>query len=302
MRVTEDSANEGGPWKPGQRIASEVPERYPLGQQPQALYIQRSESHMFRYDRLIFILLATGCSAGADRVSTRDSTAAMTTGAAEPDSAASAAGDTATSAAAPAETTTAPKSQSVTVGQAPKPRVRPSIDPGRKSPTTGSSTAKAAPREADSTATPASALSSSQDQNLKYDAKTNTVTFQLIGGPSGFQFNGYSSGGATLTLPPKANVVMNFINKDGTPHSAEVVSGEGPLPNSGGDAAIPRAYTNQLIQGLPQEGTDVMQFTVPASGSFRIFCGVPGHGLSGMWIWMKIDPSAKTPSFGPTKA
>src|SRR5919107_742182 len=255
MRVSEDSANEGGPWKPGQRIASEVPERYPLGQQPQALYIQRSESHMFRYDRLIFILLATGCSAGADRVSTRDSTAAMTTGAAEPDSAASAAGDTATSAAAPAETSTAP---------------------------------------------PASAPSSSQDQNLKYDAKTNTVTFQLIGGPSGFQFNGYSSGGATLTLPPKANVVMNFINKDGTPHSAEVVSGEGPLPNSGGDAAIPRAYTNQLIQGLPQEGTDVMQFTVPASGSFRIFCGVPGHGLSGMWIWMKIDPSAKTPSFGPT--
>jgi uncharacterized cupredoxin-like copper-binding protein len=40
---------------------------------------------------------------------------------------------------------------------------------------------------------------------------------------------------------------------------------------------------------------------VPASGAYRIFCGVPGHGLSGMWIWMKIDPAAKTPSFGPTK-
>ena len=148
----------------------------------------------------------------------------------------------------------------------------------------------------------APAPSQTQGQYLKYDAATNTVTFELIGGPNGFQFNGYTSGGGTLTLPAKANVVMNFINKDGTPHSAEVISGEGPIPNAGGDAAIPRAYTNQLLQGLPQEGTDVMRFTVPESGTFRIFCGVPGHGLSGMWIWMKVDPSAKAPSFGPTKS
>jgi hypothetical protein len=81
-----------------------------------------------------------------------------------------------------------------------------------------------------------------------------------------------------------------------------VIPGEGPIPNSGGDAAIPKAYTNQLLQGLPQEGTDVIRFTVPGSGSYRIFCGVPGHGLSGMWIWMKVDPAAKAPSFGPTKS
>jgi sulfocyanin len=150
-------------------------------------------------------------------------------------------------------------------------------------------------------ASPPSTSAGSQDQYLKYDASSNTVTFELIGGPTGFQFNGHSSGSATLTLPPKANVVMNFINKDGTPHSAEVMSGEGPLPNAAVDAAIPRAYTNQLLQGLPQEGSDVMRFTVPESGTYRIFCGVPGHGLSGMWIWMKVDPAAKTPSFGPTK-
>ena len=128
------------------------------------------------------------------------------------------------------------------------------------------------------------------------------MTFQLIGGPSGFQFNGYSSGGATLTLPAKANVVIHFVNKDGTPHSAEVISGEGPLPNASTDPAIPRAYTTKALEGLPQEGSDDMKFTAPESGTYRIFCGVPGHGLSGMWIWLKIDPAAKTPSFGPTKA
>ncbi|HEX2248959.1 MAG TPA: sulfocyanin-like copper-binding protein, partial [Gemmatimonadales bacterium] len=166
-------------------------------------------------------------------------------------------------------------------------RVRPSVDPGRKttppSPRSGESLSVPKPTGA-AAATSAAPASSPQGKWLSYDAKTNTVTFELIGGPTGFQFNGYSSGGATLVLPSNANVVMPFINKDGTPHSAEIISGDGPLPNAAVDAAIPRAYTNQLLQGLPQEGTDTMRYPVPDKGSYRIFCGVPGHGLSGMWI------------------
>lgn len=138
------------------------------------------------------------------------------------------------------------------------------------------------------------------DKWLSYDAATNTLTFELVAGP--FTFNGYRNGEATLVVPPKANIVMNFINKDGTPHSAIVISGEGPIPNSASDPAIPRAYTNKVTEGLPQEATDVMRFPVPESGTYRIFCGVPGHGLSGMWIWLKVDPTAKAPSFEPTKS
>jgi hypothetical protein len=137
------------------------------------------------------------------------------------------------------------------------------------------------------------------DKWLSYDPATNTVTFELIAGP--FTFNGYRNGEGTLLVPSKANMVINFINKDGTPHSAIVISGEGPIPNSATDPAIPRAYTTKVLEGLPQEGSDVMRFPVPETGSYRIFCGVPGHGLSGMWIWLKIDPAAKAPSFGPTK-
>jgi hypothetical protein len=143
--------------------------------------------------------------------------------------------------------------------------------------------------------------SQNQGQAPKYDAGSNTVTFDLIGGPSGFKFNDYANGDATLTVPAKANVVMNFVNEDGTPHSAELFAGDGPLPNSGGTPAIPRAYTNAVVQGLPQGGKDVMRFTAPDNGNFRIICGVPGHALSGMWIWFKVDPAAKSPTFGPTK-
>jgi hypothetical protein len=55
-----------------------------------------------------------------------------------------------------------------------------------------------------------------------------------------------------------------------------------------------------VLEGLPQEASDVMRFPVPDRGVYRILCGVPGHGLSGMWIWLKVDPAAAKPSFGPT--
>jgi plastocyanin len=94
--------------------------------------------------------------------------------------------------------------------------------------------------------------------------------------------------------------VINFVNEDGTPHSAEVIAdGSAPIPNMGGDPAIPAAYTRDVTQGLAQFGKDVIRFAAPDQGEYRIFCGVPGHGLSGMWIRFRVDPAAKAASFGP---
>lgn len=135
-------------------------------------------------------------------------------------------------------------------------------------------------------------------QWVAWDPATKTVTFRLVAGP--FDWNGYTSGGATLTVPSGSTNVFNFEQNDGTPHSAEVSTGTGAVPNSGGDPAIPRAYTNKVVEGLPQGAKDVIRFTAPDTGTFRIICGVPGHALSGMWIWLKVDPAADTPSFGPT--
>ena len=136
---------------------------------------------------------------------------------------------------------------------------------------------------------------------VSYDPATNTVTFALEAGAPGtsgpFNFDGYTNGAATLVVPSKSTIVMNFVNHDATPHSAMIIADADPMPNMGGNPAIPRAYTRKAIEGISQGGTDVMRFTAPASGSFRIFCAVPGHGVSGMWIRMKVDPSAKTPSW-----
>jgi hypothetical protein len=182
--------------------------------------------------------------------------------------------------------------------EAPRPEPTRAAKPVRKAPVTEA--AAPAPKPAPAAPDTTAATSAGQDKWLSYDAATKTVTFELVAGP--FTFNGYRNGGGTLVVPPKANVVMNFVNKDGTPHSAILISGDGPIPNSATDPAIPRAYTNKVLEGLPQEGTDVMRFPAPESGTYRIFCGVPGHGLSGMWIWMKVDPAAKAPTFGATPA
>jgi hypothetical protein len=136
---------------------------------------------------------------------------------------------------------------------------------------------------------------------LKWDAATSTVTFELIAGSpaakSPFNFNGFVGGDASLIVPPKSIVVLNFINKDGTPHSAMVIEDKDPMPVMADAPAIPRALTRKATEGLPQEATDVIRFTAPGSGSYRIFCAVPGHGLSGMWIYFKVDPAATEPRF-----
>lgn len=135
---------------------------------------------------------------------------------------------------------------------------------------------------------------------LKWNADTKTVTFQLIAGvpaaQSPFNFNGFTDGKLTLVVPAGATVVMPFVNEDGVPHSAEVASGTGPIPNMGGEAAIPRAYTINLLEGLPQGGKDVMRFTAAPNATFRIICGVPGHAPAGMYIDLKVDPAAKEPA------
>jgi plastocyanin len=147
-------------------------------------------------------------------------------------------------------------------------------------------------------ASPGTAPAAADSEYVKWDPATKTVTFRLVAGP--FDFNHFTNGGGTLTVPAGSTNVWNFLQNDGTPHSAEVASGTGPVPNSGGDPAVPRAYTNKVVEGMAQGETDVIRFTAPDTGSYRIICGVPGHALSGMWIWLKIDPAAKAPTFGAT--
>ena len=143
---------------------------------------------------------------------------------------------------------------------------------------------------------------------LTWDAATKTATFKLIAGVPGrakspFNFNGYTDGELSLTVPENSTVVLNFVNEDGTPHSAQVIADKQPVPNMAPDQpAIPRAYTKAVIEGIAQFGKDQVRFKAAPAGSYLIFCGVPGHGLSGMWIRLKVDPAAQSASLAEAAA
>jgi hypothetical protein len=248
---------------------------------------------------MVATCLAMACSPRQGERTTDDRSATATLPAAQPN-------DSETPLGAPSGSR-APDSSSDTAAPSAPPTVPPAAKKPTSAPRKPTASGEKPVTQAEQPATPsekpadapAPAAAPQGDEWVTYDAASNTVTFKLEAGP--FSFNGFTSGGATLTVPPKSTVVMNFVQSDGTPHSAEVASGEGPLPNAGGDPAIPRAYTNKVVEGLPQGGKDVIRFTAPASGSYRIICGVPGHALSGMWLWLKVDPTAKAPTFGATK-
>lgn len=137
---------------------------------------------------------------------------------------------------------------------------------------------------------------------LTVDTVTKTATFQLTAGltqlNSGLNFNGFNDGKLTLTVPVNWTVVIQFTNKDpNLPHSAEVIDTTKPMPAGPVEpAAFPHAMTGKLMQGLGSGQTDSVRFVANKAGSYMIFCAVPGHGLAGMWIRLKVSATEKRPT------
>ncbi len=137
---------------------------------------------------------------------------------------------------------------------------------------------------------------------LTVDTTAKTATFQLTAGLTqlngGLNFNGYNDGKLTLTVPTNWTVVLRFANHDANlPHSAEVVDTTKPMPAGPVEPpAFPRAMTLRLMLGLASGEADSVRFVANKAGSYMIFCGVPGHGLAGMWIRLKVSPTDKRPT------
>ena len=142
---------------------------------------------------------------------------------------------------------------------------------------------------------------------LKFDRSAKTVQFQLIaaltGLNGGLNFNGFREGDLTVVVPVRWKMRVDFYNHDGVlPHSAEVIKAEFPLPPGPVDPAIPGAVTLQLGSGVVSEGRDDMRFVAEPAGEYVFFCAVPGHGMAGMWIRLRISADAAEPAMLQTPA
>ena len=59
----------------------------------------------------------------------------------------------------------------------------------------------------------------------------------------------------------------------------------------------PREIEDLIVGcGLPEGATDSLRFVASKTGSYMIFCAVPGHGLAGMWIRFKVSATETRPT------
>lgn len=143
---------------------------------------------------------------------------------------------------------------------------------------------------------------------MKADAATKTVFFDIKMAENGnngtFNFNGYSRGEMTITVPLGWKVKMHVVNigEGAIPHSLEIANVTETMPSQGVDPAFPEAYTVQLVPGMGVGKSDEVDFTASKPGKYWMLCGVPGHAAGGMWDWFVVSSTASAPSVTIGKA
>jgi FtsP/CotA-like multicopper oxidase with cupredoxin domain len=139
---------------------------------------------------------------------------------------------------------------------------------------------------------------------MAVDAGAQKVEMDVVAGfnpnNSNWNFNGYYEGGMTVVVPEGWRVEITLGNRDGdVPHSLVVMAdpGAGNLPLQAGreQAVFPRAYSRSPEQGISAGDQDVVSFKADEVGEYLWFCGVPGHGQSGMWTRFAVRGDADAP-------
>lgn len=139
---------------------------------------------------------------------------------------------------------------------------------------------------------------------MTIDARAKKVTMDVVAGfnpnNSNWNFNGYYEGDMTVVVPEGWSVRIDFTNRDGdVPHSLVVMGDPGkdnlPLQAGREQVAFSRAYSKSPEQGISAGDSDIVSFTAKRAGDYLWFCGVPGHGQSGMWVYFQVSADADQP-------
>jgi sulfocyanin len=140
---------------------------------------------------------------------------------------------------------------------------------------------------------------------MRVEGGAKKVAMDVVAGfnanNSSWNFNGYHGGNATVVVPAGWDVRITLTNRDGdVPHSLVVIEEPArpddlPLQAGREQVAIPRAYSKSPEQGISAGDQDVVAFKTKEAGDYLWFCGVPGHGQSGMWIYFDVAAGADAP-------
>lgn len=140
---------------------------------------------------------------------------------------------------------------------------------------------------------------------MTLDADARKVEMDVLAGynvnNNNWNYNGYFKGGMTVTVPRGWSVRIAFSTLDGNyPHSLVIIKDPGApdnLPVKAGreDVGIRRAYSKNPLGGIYGGDRDTLSFKVKEAGDYLFFCGIPGHGAAGMWVFFKVNADAEAP-------
>lgn len=134
---------------------------------------------------------------------------------------------------------------------------------------------------------------------LRLSSKPKTVKLTVIAaytpGNYGMNFNGFSFGKATYTIPTGWNVEVEFINPSPVPHSAILVEKDQVKKLQMGEPAFKGASVPNPVVGISTNKAS-FQFTADEPGDYAIACGFPSHALAGHWIAFEVSAAAKAPT------
>lgn len=134
---------------------------------------------------------------------------------------------------------------------------------------------------------------------MTVDEANRTVTLQIVAGQTQvnnrWNFNGYTQGNATVTVPQGYTVRIQFSNDDPQlAHSIGVDSRTGNFPASftdpqpvfpGAMSSNPTSMTSATMPGA----SETIEFTAAQAGNYALVCYIPAHALAGMWIHFNVS-------------
>jgi sulfocyanin len=134
-----------------------------------------------------------------------------------------------------------------------------------------------------------------------------TVELTLIAGKtndnSSFNFNGFSNGKMTLTVPTGWKVVVHYQNFSALRHSFDVIPYTGKQPDAPPPPPVFKgATTRDPVSGIGVGKEETITFVADTAGKYEYLCGVAGHAQAGMWNYLVVSSTAKAPSVRPAGA
>ncbi len=134
---------------------------------------------------------------------------------------------------------------------------------------------------------------------LKLGDKPNSVKVTLVSAFTqdnyGMNFNGYSKGKATYTIPKGWSVDVTFINPSPVPHSVIVVEKEMVRKFQMGQPAFAGASVPNPAVGMALKKA-TFSFVPDEAGDYVFACGFPAHAVNGHWLALKVSEEAKVPT------